>query len=313
MLKSNKEMVVEMPSAGAFSHLLSSIPTYSPSEAGIARGKQFLLKCDKLLQSKMQAIKWLETHRIDESSRGNIFGWMNGFIAAQPRPQIQTMHSLSTNFLMRPSAPEVSSRVWSQLMHDSRVTNSKSDRLVRPCKCTPTEKDPQCRNEFCNSKLAIDHSILLQDGLKQAILQRFDAKLKEKESAEAAAVAKALQDAQEEEDKRTAAAVKKLEQKEAKRIFDEETATKRQAEIRERAAAKLVSSAEAAAAAAALKGKPVPVNKSASVKPASVKSAPGAAAKPAPTSSAQPARSRARLRRQASPPSAFPPEGCGSR
>ena len=273
VLKSNKEMVVKMPNAGAYSHMttvstVSSIPTDSPSEAGIARGKQFLLKCDEILQSKMKAIKWLETHhRIDEPSLVNIFGWMNGFIAAQPRPHIQHSLSLSTNFLTSPSAPAVSSSVWSGLMYDSRVPNSKSGRLVRPCKCTPTEKDPQCRNEFCNSKLAIDHSIILQDGLKQAILQRFDAKLKEKESAEAAVVA--------------AAATKKLETA-AKKLADKqqqlELTAIRQEEMRKRAAAK----------AAAAAGKPVPVNKSASVKPVPVKpaAAPGAAAKPAPQSSA---------------------------
>jgi membrane protein involved in colicin uptake len=269
-----------------------------PSDAAVAQGKKFLLECDKILQSKMKAIQLLETH-VQPSSLDNIFAWLNGFIQAQPRPQIQTMHSLSSNFARPTSlsiagAPALAASAWGQLLHDA-IPYSPSDKLVRPCKCTPIEKDKQCKNEFCKFKLATDHSILLQSPLKQAILQRFDANRAKKERAEAEAVAKASQDAQAADNDRAAAAAKKLAKAAEKLTTQKEAAARRQAAMAKRATERnTVSAAAAAAAAAASKGKPAAAaSKGKPAAAASAKSAasakPAASAKSAASASAKPA------------------------
>ena len=281
--KDMKDMIVQMPTGC----------DGKPSDAAVAQGKKFLLECDKILQSKMKAIQLLETH-VQPSSLDNIFAWLNAFIQAQPRPQIQTMHSLSSNFARPTSlsiagAPALAASAWGQLLHDAPY--SPSDTLVRPCKCTPIEKDKQCKNEFCKFKLATDHSILLQYPLKQAILQRFDANRAKKERAEAEAVAKASQDAQAADNDRAAAAAKKLAKAAEKLTTQKEAAARRQEAMAKRATERnTVSAAAAAAAAAASKGKPAAAaSKGKPAAAASAKSAAAASAKSAAAASAKPA------------------------
>ena len=242
----------------------------NPSDNVVERGKQILLECNAVLQSKMTTIKWLEHHRLARPQVNDVFGWMNGFIASHPRQ--------SLFFGARQMTPSMQTSIWSQLLIDPRVAHAaKSNLAVKPCKCTPMQRDPACINEFCNFKLAHAHpSILSQDVAKQAVSQRLDATRNEIERAMAAKAAKAVQDAKELEARHAAEATKKSEmaarklEMAAKNLEDQKIATAiRQSEMAQRAAARI--------AASAAKSNPAPV-KPVPVKPAAAKGKPGASA-----------------------------------
>jgi hypothetical protein len=243
----------------------------NPSVDAVERGKQILLKCNALLQSKMTTIQWLEQQRLARPQVNDVFGWMNGFIASHPRQ--------SLFFGARQMTPSMQTSIWSQLLINP-MAHVKSNKAVNPCKCTPMQHDPACINEFCKFKLAHAHpSILSQDVAKQAVSQRLDATRNEMERAKAAKAAKAVQDAKEVEARHAAAAARKLEIA-AKNLEDQKRATAiRQSEMAERAVAR--------AAASAAKSNTVPV-KPVPVKPAAAKGKPGASAGPGASASVKP-------------------------
>lgn len=155
-----------------------------PSVEAVARGKKMLLECNQLLQSKMAAIQWLEHCTVD---RQTIFACMDGFQRAmQPRPG----PSIFGVGLM----PAMRQTVFERLLHDPSPVSRPSviSRFVKPCKCTPTHKDPLCANPFCRFKLpSSTPSILAQLVNREPVLARFETAAAEANAKAAAAEAEA--------------------------------------------------------------------------------------------------------------------------
>ena len=143
-----------------------------PSVNEVKQAEEMFMKCDALLQSKFGVIEWLEDHRVERREQPEppvnaVFNWMNGFRSAIiPRP------SIFGPALM----PGMTGILWKKLMQIDPTGLSAhaaaSNRVIQPCECTPTRKNPMCNNRFCPFK----HSglILLQPLHKQQVSDRFE-------------------------------------------------------------------------------------------------------------------------------------------
>ena len=143
-------------------------PVVKPSETELNQAEKMFRECHALLQSNIGVIKWLEDHHVQPAHEVKaVFNWMNGFQSAiMPRP------SIFGPALM----PGMIGTVWKRLMqidpNGLSAAAAASNRVIQPCACTPTRKNPMCNNRFCPFK----HSglILAQSAHKQPVSSRFE-------------------------------------------------------------------------------------------------------------------------------------------
>ena len=209
----------------------------TPSSEELKQAAERFMECHALLQSKIGVIKWLEDHSVAPAREVNaVFNWMNGFRSAiMPRP------SIFGPALM----PGMRGTVWKRLMqidpNGLSAAAAASNRVIQPCECTPTRKNPMCNNRFCPFK----HSglILLQPLHKQPASSRFEtrAQIEAKKA-----------------NPRGHKAAKKAEKAEQRELF--------------KTAAAASAAAASVASPAVSQPKPAPASASASVSSASVKS-----------------------------------------
>jgi hypothetical protein len=140
----------------------------TPSSEELKQAAERFMECHALLQSKIGVIKWLTDHHAEPAREVNaVFNWMNGFRSAIiPRP------SIFGPALM----PGMTGILWKKLMqidpNGLSAAAAASNRVIQPCECTPTRKNPMCNNRFCPFK----HSglILAQLAHKQQVSDRFE-------------------------------------------------------------------------------------------------------------------------------------------
>lgn len=182
--------------------------TGTPSVVAVARAETMLRECNALLQSKMDAIKWLEDARVERHENPErqveyVFFWMHKFQESLQMPT-QRPHIFGNSLM-----PGMSALTLKKLMHNP--ANARAG--IYPCKCTPMNRDPMCNNDLCRFKYS--RLLLTQANDKKPVLDRFEAAA---QAAQAAAQAAA---------KAAAAAKAKKEMKQQKALEAEAAARSR--------------------------------------------------------------------------------------
>ena len=190
--------------------------------------KTKLQECVASLEVDMPALRWLASHPLEFSGTNTVFvnrafGW------------VQDLHSKFLNLM----APGLSHDLFKKLATTPLLPNSAAPKTLMQCACTPSKRDPLCRNKICTrmSNVSKDPLFFVWPSFKfvpnadQAGLR--DDKQKQKQQ------------------KREAVAAAKKSEEEAMQIKEEEARQRKEEEARQRKEAQARNRQEAKAAAAA--------------------------------------------------------------
>ena len=190
--------------------------------------KTKLQECVASLEVDMPALRWLASHPLEFSGTNTVFvnrafGW------------VQDLHSKFLNLM----APGLSHDLFKKLATTPLLPNSAAPKTLMQCACTPSKRDPLCRNKICTrmSNVSKDPLFFVWPSFKfvpnadQAGLR--DDKQKQKQQ------------------KREAVAAAKKSEEEAMKRKEEEAMQRKEEEARQRKEAQARNRQEAKAAAAA--------------------------------------------------------------
>ena len=188
--------------------------------------KTKLQECVASLEVDMPALRWLASHPLEFSGTNTVFinrafGW------------VQDLHSKFLNLM----APGLSLDLFKKLATTPLLPNSAAPKTLMQCACTPSKRDPLCRNKICTrmSNVSKDPLFFVWPSFKfvpnadQAGLR--DDKQKQKQQ------------------KREAVAAAKKSEEEAMQRKEEEARQRKEAQARNRQEAKAAAAAASAAAA----------------------------------------------------------------
>ena len=102
------------------------------------RFKTKLQECVASLEVDMPALRWLASHPLEFSGTNTVFvnrafGW------------VQDLHSKFLNLM----APGLSHDLFKKLATTPLLPNSAAPKTLMQCACTPSKRDPLCRNKIC--------------------------------------------------------------------------------------------------------------------------------------------------------------------
>jgi hypothetical protein len=100
--------------------------------------KTKLQECVASLEVDMPALRWLASHPLEFSGTNTVFvnrafGW------------VQDLHSKFLNLM----APGLSHDLFKKLATTPLLPNSAAPKTLMQCACTPSKRDPLCRNKIC--------------------------------------------------------------------------------------------------------------------------------------------------------------------
>ena len=148
-----------------------------PSDDAIKRAEKMLRECNAVLQSKMEAIQWLEVRHVErheqpERQVNNVFSWIYGFPGSMqmPKPNMIGAHALM------PAMSQLVIKRMMPVVPTGSFQAMSSNKLFNPCECTPTRRNPECMHPLCKYKLFVRKQIEHRKLLAAKIADRIAAK-----------------------------------------------------------------------------------------------------------------------------------------
>ena len=195
--------------------------------------KTKLQECVASLEVDMPALRWLASHPLEFSGTNTVFvnrafGW------------VQDLHSKFLNLM----APGLSHDLFKKLATTPLLPNSAAPKTLMQCACTPSKRDPLCRNKICTrmSNVSKDPLFFVWPSFKfvpnadQAGLRDDKQKQKQQKREAVAAAKKSEEEAMQRKEE------------EARKRKEEEARQRKEAQARNRQEAKAAAAAAAAAA-----------------------------------------------------------------
>ena len=196
--------------------------------------KTKLQECVASLEVDMPALRWLASHPLEFSGTNTVFinrafGW------------VQDLHSKFLNLM----APGLSHDLFKKLATTPLLPNSAAPKTLMQCACTPSKRDPLCRNKICTrmSNVSKDPLFFVWPSFKfvpnadQAGLRDDKQKQKQQKREAVAAAKKSEEEAMQRKEE------------EARQRKEEEARQRKEAQARNRQEAKAAAAAASAAAA----------------------------------------------------------------
>jgi hypothetical protein len=190
--------------------------------------KTKLQECVASLEVDMPALRWLASHPLEFSGTNTVFvnrafGW------------VQDLHSKFLNL-----APGLSHDLFKKLATTPLLPNSAAPKTLMQCACTPSKRDPLCRNKICTrmtrmSKFFVWPSFKFVPNADQAGLRDDKQKQKQQKREAVAAAKKSEEEAMQRKEE------------EARQRKEEEARQIKEAQARNRQEAKAAAAAAAAA------------------------------------------------------------------